>query len=127
MLPAIEKRRSQGTVFSDESRFHLCPDDHRKRVLRYQGQRVDPAFNTGPQAEVMLVKHFLGQPDLSSIEHVWDMMGRRLNLPGNFDDLAQRLEHIWQEISQETTRVLYRSILRRVAACIQARDRSTPY
>ncbi|GFU94226.1 hypothetical protein TNCV_1302752 [Trichonephila clavipes] len=54
MLPAIEKRRSQGTVFSDESRFHLCPDDHRKRVLRYQGQRVDPAFNTGPQAEVMV-------------------------------------------------------------------------
>ncbi|GFV46936.1 uncharacterized protein TNCV_3033331 [Trichonephila clavipes] len=27
-------------------------------------------------------------PDLSKIEHVWDMMGRRLLLPGNVDDLA---------------------------------------
>ncbi|GFT60626.1 transposable element Tc1 transposase [Trichonephila clavipes] len=28
-------------------------------------------------------------PDLSSIVHVWDMLGRRLHLIGNVDDLAQ--------------------------------------
>ncbi|GFU54137.1 hypothetical protein TNCV_3617991 [Trichonephila clavipes] len=28
-------------------------------------------------------------PYLSSIEHVWDMMGRRLHLPGNAEDLAK--------------------------------------
>ncbi|GFT55288.1 transposable element Tcb1 transposase [Trichonephila clavipes] len=28
-------------------------------------------------------------PGLSSVEHVWDMMGRRLHLPGNVDHLAQ--------------------------------------
>ncbi|GFY05244.1 hypothetical protein TNCV_2206901 [Trichonephila clavipes] len=28
-------------------------------------------------------------PDLSSIKHVWDVMGRRLPLQGNVDDLAQ--------------------------------------
>ncbi|GFX07243.1 transposable element Tc1 transposase [Trichonephila clavipes] len=101
------------------------------------------ARHTGPQPEVMvwaaisfdsrtplLLKHFLGQPDLpdlSSIEHVWDMMRRRLHLPGNFDDLTQLLEQIWQEIPLETIRVPYHSMPRRVAACIQNRDGSTPY
>ncbi|GFY36384.1 transposable element Tc1 transposase [Trichonephila clavipes] len=33
--------------------------------------------------------------DPSPNEHVWDMMGRRLHLPGNVDDLAQQLEQIW--------------------------------
>ncbi|GFX67079.1 transposable element Tc1 transposase [Trichonephila clavipes] len=28
-------------------------------------------------------------PDLTSIEHVWDMMGRWLHLPGNVDDLTR--------------------------------------
>ncbi|GFT37437.1 uncharacterized protein TNCV_150431 [Trichonephila clavipes] len=28
-------------------------------------------------------------PDLSSMEHVWNMMGKRLHLPGNVDNLAQ--------------------------------------
>ncbi|GFT96614.1 diacylglycerol kinase [Trichonephila clavipes] len=55
------------------------------------------------------------------------MMGRGLHLPGNVDDLTQRLEQIWQEIPQETIRVLYHSMPCHVAACIQARDGSTPY
>ncbi|GFU64899.1 transposable element Tc1 transposase [Trichonephila clavipes] len=66
-------------------------------------------------------------PDLSSIEHVWDMRGRRLPLPENVDDLAKRLERIWQEILQETIWALYYSMPRRVAACIQAKDGSTPF
>ncbi|GFV85288.1 transposable element Tc1 transposase [Trichonephila clavipes] len=45
-------------VFSDESRFQLCPDDHRRRVWRRPGQRADPAFtiphHTGPQPGVMV-------------------------------------------------------------------------
>ncbi|GFX29031.1 transposable element Tcb1 transposase [Trichonephila clavipes] len=55
-------------------------------------------------------------PDLSPIEHVWDMMGRRFHRPGNVDDLTLQLEQIWQEIPQETLRVLYHSMPRRVAA-----------
>ncbi|GFV34600.1 transposable element Tcb1 transposase [Trichonephila clavipes] len=60
-------------------------------------------------------------PDPSPIEHVWDMMGRRLHLPGNVDDLVTQLEQIWQEIPQETIRVLYHSMSHCVAACIKAR------
>ncbi|GFV74462.1 transposable element Tcb1 transposase [Trichonephila clavipes] len=60
-------------------------------------------------------------PDPSPIEHVLDMMGRRMPLLGNVDDLARQLEQIWQEIPQETIRRLYHSMSRRVSACIQAR------
>ncbi|GFX01484.1 uncharacterized protein TNCV_1864581 [Trichonephila clavipes] len=49
-------------------------------------------------------------------------MGRRLHLSGNVDNLTRQLEQIWQEIPQETIRVLYHSMSCRVAACIQARE-----
>ncbi|GFU10168.1 transposable element Tc1 transposase [Trichonephila clavipes] len=114
-------------MFSDESLFHLCPDDHGKCIWRQPGKRADPAFTiahyTGTQQEVMvwgaisfeagsiwssleahlqhigtccyeltalqLVKRFLDQPDLSPIEHVWDMMGSGLHLLENVDDLTR--------------------------------------
>ncbi|GFV21348.1 transposable element Tc1 transposase [Trichonephila clavipes] len=60
-------------------------------------------------------------PYLSPVEHVWDMMRQRLHVPGNFDDLTQQLEQIWQEIPQETIWVIYHSMPRPAAACIQAR------
>ncbi|GFT98111.1 uncharacterized protein TNCV_789301 [Trichonephila clavipes] len=45
-------------VFSDEFRFHLCPDDHRRRVWRRLGQRADPAFtmasHTRPQQRLII-------------------------------------------------------------------------
>ncbi|UYV73011.1 CCDC130 [Cordylochernes scorpioides] len=45
-------------VFSDESRFLLCPDDRRKCVWRHPGQHVDPGLtvehHTGPQQGVMV-------------------------------------------------------------------------
>ncbi|GFV33896.1 transposable element Tcb1 transposase [Trichonephila clavipes] len=65
--------------------------------------------------------------DFSPIEPIWDMMGRRLYLPGNDDDLARELEQIWQEILQKTIRVLYHSMQRLVATCIRTTVGSTPY
>ncbi|GFW97647.1 transposable element Tc1 transposase [Trichonephila clavipes] len=45
-------------VFSDESRFQLCPDDPRRCVWRRPGKRADPAFTTAghtdPQTGVMV-------------------------------------------------------------------------
>ncbi|GFV59868.1 transposable element Tcb1 transposase [Trichonephila clavipes] len=45
-------------VVSDESRFHLCPDDHRRQVWRRSGYRDYPAFpiarHTGSQQGVMV-------------------------------------------------------------------------
>ncbi|UYV73372.1 hypothetical protein LAZ67_10002885 [Cordylochernes scorpioides] len=59
-------------------------------------------------------------PDNSPIEHIWDVMGRRLKPSRNVDYLALQLETIWQEIPQHTIRNLYQSMTRRVTACIQA-------
>ncbi|GFX93713.1 transposable element Tcb1 transposase [Trichonephila clavipes] len=70
-----------------------------------------------------LIKHFLVQPDPSPIEHVWDMMGRRLHQSENVDNLARQSEQIWQEIPHETISVLYHSM----SACIQASGGSSPY
>ncbi|UYV76563.1 hypothetical protein LAZ67_14001162 [Cordylochernes scorpioides] len=185
-------------VFSDESRFLLCPDDGRKRVWRRPGQRVDPGLtvehHTGPQQGVMvwgaisfdsrtplvvipgtltaqryiddilrsvllpILSHHPGltfqqynsrphtarvtmdclqscrtlpwpakSPDLSPIEHIWDVMGRRLQPSRNVDYLARQLETIWQEIPQHTIRNLYQSMTRLVAACIQASGGPTTY
>ncbi|GFU62468.1 transposable element Tc1 transposase [Trichonephila clavipes] len=55
-------------------------------------------------------------PDLSPVEHVQDMMGRQLHLPGNVDDLARQLEQICEEILQETIRGLYHSMPRQLGA-----------
>ncbi|GFV40228.1 transposable element Tc1 transposase [Trichonephila clavipes] len=45
-------------VFSNESRFQLCPEDHRSHVWRRLGQCANPDFtiahHTGPQPRVMV-------------------------------------------------------------------------
>ncbi|UYV72342.1 hypothetical protein LAZ67_9002712 [Cordylochernes scorpioides] len=66
-------------------------------------------------------------PDISPIEHIWNVMERRLHPSRNVDYLARQLETIWQEIPQHTIRNLYQSMTRRVAACIQARDETWVY
>ncbi|UYV68454.1 NUP188 [Cordylochernes scorpioides] len=58
--------------------------------------------------------------DLSPIEHIWDVMGRRLQPSRNVDYLTRQLDTIWQEIPQQTIQNFYQSMTRLVAACIQA-------
>ncbi|UYV79773.1 K02A2.6-like [Cordylochernes scorpioides] len=65
--------------------------------------------------------------DLSPIEHIWDVMGRRLQPSRNVDYLARQLETIWQEIPQHTIRNLYQSMTRWGAACIQVSGGPTTY
>ncbi|GFT10355.1 uncharacterized protein TNCV_3735841 [Trichonephila clavipes] len=46
------------TLFCDEFRFQMCSNNHRRRVWRHQGLRVDPAFtiarHKSPQLGVMV-------------------------------------------------------------------------
>ncbi|UYV64886.1 hypothetical protein LAZ67_3002285 [Cordylochernes scorpioides] len=66
-------------------------------------------------------------PDLSPIEHVWDIIGRRLHAlpqPRSEDELWQMVEREWRAIPQDATRTLIDSLPRRVAACIAVRDDS---
>ncbi|UYV76443.1 hypothetical protein LAZ67_14000409 [Cordylochernes scorpioides] len=65
-------------------------------------------------------------PDLSPIEHVWDIIGRRLHAlpqPRSEDELWQMVEREWRAIPQDAIRTLIDSLPRRVAACIAVRGR----
>ncbi|UYV82352.1 hypothetical protein LAZ67_21001769 [Cordylochernes scorpioides] len=69
-------------------------------------------------------------PDLSPIEHVWDIIGRRLHaLPQSRseDELWQMVEREWNAIPQDAIRTLIDSLPRRVAACIAVRGGPTCY
>ncbi|UYV77755.1 hypothetical protein LAZ67_15002168 [Cordylochernes scorpioides] len=63
-------------------------------------------------------------PDLSPIEHIWDIIGRRLHAlpqPRSEDELWQMVEREWRAIPQDAIRTLIDSLPRRVAACIAVR------
>ncbi|UYV84201.1 hypothetical protein LAZ67_X001502 [Cordylochernes scorpioides] len=69
-------------------------------------------------------------PDLSPIEHVWDIIGRRLHAlpqPRSEDELWQMVEREWRAIPQDAIRTLIDSLPRRVAACIAVRGDPTCY
>ncbi|UYV79004.1 hypothetical protein LAZ67_17000620, partial [Cordylochernes scorpioides] len=69
-------------------------------------------------------------PDLSPIEHVWDIIGRRLHAlpqPRSEDELWQMVEREWRAIPQDAIRTLIDSLPRRVAACITVRGGPTCY
>ncbi|UYV71280.1 hypothetical protein LAZ67_8002483 [Cordylochernes scorpioides] len=64
-------------------------------------------------------------PDLSPIEHVWDIIGRRLHAlpqPRSEDELWQMVEREWRAIHQDAIRTMIDSLPRRVAACIAVRE-----
>ncbi|UYV76642.1 HPRT1 [Cordylochernes scorpioides] len=64
-------------------------------------------------------------PDLSPIELVWDIIGRRLHAlpqPRSEDELWQMVEREWRAIPQDAIRTLIDSLPRRVAACIAIPD-----
>ncbi|GFV67569.1 transposable element Tcb1 transposase [Trichonephila clavipes] len=66
-------------------------------------------------------------PDLSSIEHIWDHLGRRVGHPMSLNELEARLQQIWKEMSQDILQNLYASMSNRIASCIRARGGSTGY
>ncbi|UYV72116.1 hypothetical protein LAZ67_9001869 [Cordylochernes scorpioides] len=69
-------------------------------------------------------------PDLSPIEHVWDIIGRRLHAlsqPRSEDELWQMVEREWRAIPQDAIRTLIDSLPRRVAACIAVRGEAFGY
>jgi transposase len=61
-------------------------------------------------------------PDLNPIEHIWDMLGRRIQareLPvQNIRQLKAALHREWQQLSQQDIRRLIEGMRRRVEAVI---------
>jgi hypothetical protein len=70
-------------------------------------------------------------PDLSPIEHVWDMIGQRLkNLarrPQTIQQLRHEIQVTWDALPQGEIDNLIRSMPRRVAECVNLQGGPTHY
>ena len=70
-------------------------------------------------------------PDLNPIEHIWDMLGRRILAREppvqNIRQLEAALHREWQQLSKQDIRRLTGGMRRRVEAVIQARGGYTRY
>ena len=70
-------------------------------------------------------------PDMNPIEHVWDVIGRKINqrnpICQNIDELRTAILQEWQQFPQERLRRLVRSMTRRVTELHNKRDGYTRY
>ena len=78
------------------------------------------------QSEAVTSVHWPAMnPDLNPIEHIWDMLGRRIQAREppvqNIRRLEAALHREWQQLSQQDIRRLTGGMRRRVEAVIQAR------
>jgi transposase len=71
------------------------------------------------------------RPDLNPIDHIWDMLGRRIQVweppLQNIRQLEAALHREWQQLSQQYIRCLTGGMRRRAKAVIQARGGYTRY
>ena len=115
VLPALQAI-GNGAVFQDDNA--PC---HRARVVT----------NFLQQQGVVRLDWPARSPDMSPIEHVWDVLGRRVrahNPPAaNLQELFQRLQQELQAIPQATLRHLVQSMRRRCDACVNANGGHTRY
>ena len=70
-------------------------------------------------------------PDLNPIEHIWDMLGRRIQAREppvqNIRQLEAALHREWQQLSQQDIRRLTGGMRHMVEVVIQARGSYTRY
>ncbi|GFY20071.1 uncharacterized protein TNCV_2147641 [Trichonephila clavipes] len=59
-------------------------------------------------------------PDLSPIEHIWDLLGRRVELSTSLNELDARLQQMWNEISEYIVQNMYASMPDPITSCIRA-------
>ena len=80
---------------------------------------------------VSLVPWPARSPDMSPIEHVCHMVGRRLIRQGppapTLDTLWSRIQTAWRDIPQEDIQGLFDSMTRRIETLIAAHGSFTPY
>ena len=84
------------------------------------------------QSEAVTSVHWPAMsPDLNPIEHIWDMLSRRIQAREppvqNILQLEVTLHREWQQLSQQDIRRLTGGMRRRVEAVIQARGGYTRY
>ncbi|UYV76771.1 hypothetical protein LAZ67_14001985 [Cordylochernes scorpioides] len=93
----------------------LYQQDNADRTLLALANKLCKMYRCFPGHRTLLI---------SPIEHVWDIIGRRLHAlsqPRSEDELWQMVEREWRAIPQDAIRTLIDSLPRRVAACIAVR------
>ncbi|XP_047678769.1 vomeronasal type-2 receptor 1-like [Tachysurus fulvidraco] len=75
----------------------------------------------------LLLRHLDGRsPDLSPIEHLWDVVEREIRImdvqPTNLQQLRDAIMSIWSKISEECFQYLVESMPRRIKAVLKAEE-----
>ncbi|GFX75691.1 transposable element Tcb2 transposase [Trichonephila clavipes] len=66
-------------------------------------------------------------PDLSPVEHVWDLLKQQMPSCHSVHDLEFAVQDLWAHLPQDNIRCLFKSMPDRVAACIAAGGGPTRY
>ncbi|GFU98500.1 transposable element Tcb1 transposase [Trichonephila clavipes] len=66
-------------------------------------------------------------PGLSPIEHMLNHLERRVGHPTSLNEVEERLQQIWNEMSQDILQNLYHLMPDRMVSCIRARGGTTGY
>ena len=115
VLPTLQAMGPQAILQDDNAR------PHRARVVN----------DFLRQHQITRMEWPACSPDLNPIEHLWDVVGRRLRgnhpQPVNPAQLFQFLQQEWNAIPQENVRRLTDSMRRRCLACIRANGGHTRY
>ncbi|GFU91166.1 transposable element Tcb2 transposase [Trichonephila clavipes] len=131
----------QQVVFLYESHFNLLYHDGHFRVRRYAGERCLPecvierhSGLTNPRSYAQHMQRLpwpAYSPDTSPIEHVWDLVGRRLardpHTAASKDEFLLRIQEIWNFFIQADIQNLFDSMPRRIATLISACGGYTKY
>jgi hypothetical protein len=96
-------------------------------ILMHDNARPHIAQIVNEYLDTVEIHHMIWparSPDLNPIEHVWDMVGRRVKVrtpaPGNLRRLSAAVIQEWQEIDQAVIQDLFEGMPRRMEAVIQA-------
>ncbi|GFW63061.1 transposable element Tcb1 transposase [Trichonephila clavipes] len=135
-LEAVDRKASHNSKYrqwttEDESRFNLWDHHGRIRFRCYAGERCLPEYVIERHSGLTSGVKPADSPDMSPIEHVWDLVGRRLardtRPAASKDDLWFHIQEIWNYFPQEDIQNLFDSLPRRIAALIAARGIYTKY
>ncbi|TWW77306.1 hypothetical protein D4764_12G0006960 [Takifugu flavidus] len=129
-------------LFTDGSRFNLSTCDRREGVWRCRGERYVACTiiqhdrfggirmkSLGPLSEPTLVQWDQGSSwSTTMADLMWQESIRRCQVDAQtVQELSDALVQIWEEIPQDTIRLLIRSMPRHGQACVQARGGHTNY
>lgn len=81
------------------------------------------------ETEIVTLEWPARSPDLNLIEHMWDMLGRRVcrRVFNTLDEVRAALVEEWNAIQQEYIRTIILSMPARMQAVIEARGGNTSY